>query len=52
VRANLAPYLRRWHLLKTHTAWTTHVSTDGSLLWTSPTGRRYRVDPFDYRLGP
>jgi hypothetical protein len=24
----------------------------GSIIWISPLGRRYRIDPHDYRLGP
>jgi hypothetical protein len=51
VRDNLASISRRWHLLKTHAGWTvTHTETGWT--WTSPTGRSYATQPYDYRLGP
>jgi hypothetical protein len=34
-----------------HTGWT--VTTHGhTSTWTSPTGRTYRIHPYDYRTGP
>lgn len=35
----------RHHHLKHDTDWTLTVNGDGSYTWTSPTGRRHRVDP-------
>jgi hypothetical protein len=51
VRANLGPLTRSWHRGKTFTNWTVHQHPDG-WHWTSPTGRTYLVEPFDYRRGP
>lgn len=43
---NLARLCRFHHRLKTHGAWVVERDpTDGALLWTSPLGRRYVVDP-------
>jgi len=50
-RDNLTCVLRRWHLLKTHAGWTVHRAGRG-WQWTSPTGRSYLTQPYDYRLGP
>jgi hypothetical protein len=50
-RANLGPVVRRWHRLKTFDGWTVAQTSEG-WLWTSPTGRKYLIEPFDYRLGP
>ncbi|MFF2633465.1 HNH endonuclease, partial [Microbacterium sp. NPDC058021] len=38
---NLAHLCKRHHTLKHHTAWTVTQHPDGTLEWTSPTGRRY-----------
>ena len=51
VRANLGPLTRRWHRLKTFNRWSVRQTTEG-WHWTSPTGRSYLIEPFDYRLGP
>jgi hypothetical protein len=51
IRANLGPLVRRWHRLKTFTGWTVQ-QIKHRWEWTSPTGRRYQVNPHDYRLGP
>lgn len=51
VRDNLATPTRRWHVARTHGGWTVHRA-GRQLVWTSSTGRRYRVEPHDYRLGP
>jgi hypothetical protein len=50
-RHNLGPVVRRWHRLKTFDGWTVIQTPDG-WQWTSPTGRKYLTEPFDYRLGP
>jgi hypothetical protein len=50
-RMNLGPVARRWHRLKTFDGWTVKQTPEG-WQWTSPTGRTYLVEPFDYRLGP
>ena len=50
-RLNLGPVIRRWHRLKTFDGWTITQTLQG-WLWTSPTGRKYLIEPFDYRLGP
>ncbi len=43
---NLARLCRFHHRLKTHSSWTYERDPDsGTLLWTSPLGRRYAVDP-------
>jgi len=41
---NLAPLCRRHHRIKTHSAWRYVMAPLGTYLWTSPRGRRYRVD--------
>lgn len=51
VRNNLASVSRRWHLLKTHAGWSV-VRSETGWTWTSPTGRTYTTQPYDYRLGP
>jgi hypothetical protein len=50
-RTNLGPLVRRWHRLKTFDDWTVQ-QTNRHWEWTSPTGRRYKTEPHDYRLGP
>ncbi|MGN8552913.1 UNVERIFIED_CONTAM: HNH endonuclease [Microbacterium sp. SLM126] len=44
---NHAPLCTGHHTVKHHGGWTVEQipGTGGALLWTSPTGRRYRVDP-------
>jgi hypothetical protein len=51
-RINTTPVERRWHRAKTHGHWTYQKHTDGVIIWTSPTGLTYQIDPYDYRLGP
>jgi hypothetical protein len=51
IRTNLGPLTRRWHRLKTFDDWTVR-QTGRDWQWTSPTGRTYTIEPFDYRLGP
>ena len=48
---NLTTPTRRWHVAKTHGRWTVHREGRG-WVWTSPTRRRYGVEPHDYRRGP
>jgi hypothetical protein len=42
---NMARLCRFHHRVKTHTTWTPSRLPDGALVWTSPTGATYRVDP-------
>jgi Domain of unknown function (DUF222) len=42
---NLAPLGRRSHRVKTHGRWRVRQIDDGVLLWTTPRGRHYLVDP-------
>jgi hypothetical protein len=51
VRSNLGPFVRRWHRIKTFTGWSVKQVKLG-WEWTSPTGRKYTIQPHDYRLGP
>ncbi|MFV0433753.1 MAG: DUF222 domain-containing protein [Leucobacter sp.] len=43
--ANLGALCRAHHVLKHHSAWTTHQHGDGSYEWTSPTGRHHTDRP-------
>ena len=45
---NLTALTRRWHILKTHSGWTV-TRHDRGWQWTSPTGRTYTTQPYDYR---
>ncbi len=45
VSTNMARLCRFHHRVKTHTPWTVHRITDEALVWTSPTGTQYLVDP-------
>ncbi|HWI42805.1 MAG TPA: HNH endonuclease signature motif containing protein, partial [Nocardioides sp.] len=49
---NLVPLCRRHHRAKTHSDWTYTIIQPGSYLWTSPTGRRFRVDHTGTRTHP
>jgi Domain of unknown function (DUF222) len=42
---NLAGLCRRHHMLKHHSRWTVKQTGNGTLKWTSPTGRRYTDGP-------
>jgi hypothetical protein len=42
---NLDPLCRFHHLVKTFTRWRAEPGDDGSLVWTSPLGRRYPTEP-------
>jgi len=50
-RDGLTTNVRRWHNHKTHGGWTVQRHRRG-WLWTSPRGRSYYTQPYDYRLGP
>jgi hypothetical protein len=50
-RDNCTTNVRRWHNLKTHGGWTVQRHQRG-WKWTSPNGRTYYTQPYDYRLGP
>ncbi|HET6817017.1 MAG TPA: DUF222 domain-containing protein [Mycobacteriales bacterium] len=52
IRANLHSPTRRWHLLRTVGGWQLRIDPAGGYVWVSPHGRRYRIDPYDYRQGP
>lgn len=41
---NCGPLCRRHHRLKTHGGWLVEVRSDGSVMWTAPTGQRFIVD--------
>jgi hypothetical protein len=51
IRDNLHSPTRRWHLLKTHASWLP-MRLNRTIVWISPSGRRYDIEPYDYRLGP
>ena len=51
IQENLTYEVRRWHTLKTHGGWTVQRHRRG-WKWTSPRGRTYYTQPYDYRLGP
>jgi len=42
---NLTPLCKGHHTVKHHGGWQTRQHPDGAIVWTSPTGRRYRVEP-------
>jgi hypothetical protein len=42
---NLAHLCRRHHMLKHHTGFSVRIRDDGTIAWTTPTGRRYFVRP-------
>jgi hypothetical protein len=48
----LARLCRFHHRVKTHTDWHYHREPTGTLLWTSPHGRRYAVDEHGTLLRP
>jgi hypothetical protein len=41
---NCGPLCRRHHRLKTHGGWLVEFRSDGSVMWTSPTGQRFIVE--------
>src|SRR5438270_6123194 len=51
ISENLTYEVRRWHNLKTHGGWTVQRHGRG-WKWTSPRGRTYYTQPYDYRNGP
>jgi hypothetical protein len=42
---NLVHLCRAHHITKHQTRWTSHLAPDGTITWTSPTGRRYTTHP-------
>ena len=50
-RRGLSTCGRRFHRLKTHAGWNVEPHGHG-WKWTSPRGRTYITQPYDYRLGP
>ncbi|GMA42348.1 hypothetical protein GCM10025883_45410 [Mobilicoccus caccae] len=49
--SNVSAKHRGGHNHKTHRTWHSHrePAPDGTIIWTTPTGRRYRTTPWDYR---
>ena len=47
---NLLCLCRSHHGFKHHARWTVELASDGTCVWTSPTGRRYTTTPADVRL--
>ncbi len=45
---NLAVLCRRHHRLKHSAGWHTELGEDGVMIWTTPTGRRYITEPWQY----
>ncbi|GAA1205639.1 HNH endonuclease signature motif containing protein [Pseudonocardia alaniniphila] len=43
--ANLGPKCRPHHRLKGYPGWSVNQHVDGSIIWTTPSGHTYRVDP-------
>lgn len=53
VPSNLKCLCRKHHRLKTfHTGWRDQQCSDGTVIWTSPTGRKYRTAPAGAELFP
>jgi hypothetical protein len=46
--SNLAVLCRRHHRLKHTSTWTAELSPDGTMTWTTPTGRRHITEPWSY----
>ena len=46
--ANLAVLCRRHHRLKHAAGWRVRLEQTGVMTWTTPTGRHYRTDPWQY----
>ncbi|RPF22419.1 HNH endonuclease [Myceligenerans xiligouense] len=42
---NLVHLCRAHHITKHQTRWTSHLAADGTITWTSPTGRRWTTHP-------
>ena len=45
---NLAVLCRRHHRLKHSPGWAVELHADGTMIWTTPTGRRYTSEPWKY----
>ena len=50
--ANLAVLCRRHHRLKHSAGWGVQMSADGTMTWTTPSGREYQSEPWQYRDPP
>jgi hypothetical protein len=50
--SNLAVLCRHHHRLKHSPAWTVQLHPDGQMVWTTPTGRQFRTDPWQYGKPP
>jgi hypothetical protein len=46
--ANLAVLCRRHHRLKHTAGWSVLLDATGAMTWTTPTGRQYRTEPWQY----
>ncbi|MCZ3387585.1 MAG: hypothetical protein LH645_00315 [Actinomycetia bacterium] len=46
--ANLAVLCRRHHRLKHTAGWTVTLDPTGEMTWTTPTGRIYQTEPWQY----
>ncbi|HEX5018617.1 MAG TPA: DUF222 domain-containing protein [Actinomycetes bacterium] len=46
--ANLAVLCRRHHRLKHSTTWRVEMSPDNTMTWTTPSGREYQSEPWQY----
>lgn len=46
--ANLAVLCRRHHRLKHSAGWQVTLDSSGAMTWTTPTGRRFATDPWQY----
>jgi hypothetical protein len=46
--ANLAVLCRRHHRLKHTAGWTVHLHPTGTMTWTTPAGRTYLTEPWQY----
>jgi hypothetical protein len=45
---NLAVLCRRHHRLKHVAGWTVHLNPSGVMTWTTPTGRQFHTEPWQY----
>ena len=49
---NLAPLCRHHHHVKQAPGWALEQTGSGTLIWTTPSGRRYTVGPTSYPIAP
>lgn len=50
--ANLAVLCRRHHRLKHTPGWQAEMQLDGTIVWTTPTGRQFRTEPWQHIVPP